>query len=61
MIHSRLRQDKGHGLEWQAFVDAIRAGGPAPIPYDQLFGVMNATFAALEALRTGKKVPISSF
>ena len=61
VFHSRLRQDKGHGLEWQAFVDAIRAGGPAPIPYDQLFGVMNATFAALEALRTGKKIPISSF
>jgi len=59
VFHSRLRQDKGHRLEWQAFVDAIRAGGPAPIPYDQLFGVMNATFAALEALRSGKKLPIS--
>ncbi len=59
IFHSRLRQDKGHRLEWQAFVDAIRADGPAPIPYDQLFGVMNATFAALEALRSGKKLPIS--
>jgi predicted dehydrogenase len=28
------------------------AGGPPPIPYDQLFGVMEATFDAVEALRT---------
>ncbi len=36
VFHSRLRQDKGHSQEWQAFAAAIRAGGPAPIPYDQL-------------------------
>ena len=60
VFHSRLRQDKGHSQEWQAFAAAIRAGGPAPIPYDQLFGVMNATFASIEALRTGEKVLISA-
>jgi predicted dehydrogenase/threonine dehydrogenase-like Zn-dependent dehydrogenase len=59
VFHSRLRQDKGHSQEWQAFAAAIRAGGPAPIPYDQLFGVMNATFASVEALRTGEKVTVS--
>jgi hypothetical protein len=59
VFHSRLRQDKGHRQEWQAFAAAIRADEPAPIPYDQLFGVMNATFASLEALRTGNKVLIS--
>lgn len=53
--HSRLRQDKGHRAEWGAFVDAIRAGGPPPIPYDHLFGVSRATFAAVEALRDGGK------
>jgi predicted dehydrogenase/threonine dehydrogenase-like Zn-dependent dehydrogenase len=59
VFHSCLRQDKGHSQEWQAFAAAIRAGGPAPIPYNQLFGVMNATFASVEALRTGNKVPVS--
>jgi len=59
VFHSRLRQDKGHRLEWQAFVDAIRVGGPPPIPYDQLFGVMNASFAALEALRSGEKIAVN--
>jgi predicted dehydrogenase/threonine dehydrogenase-like Zn-dependent dehydrogenase len=60
VFHSRLRQDKGHSQEWQAFAAAIRSDGPAPIPYDQLFGVMNAIFASIEALRTGNKIPISS-
>jgi predicted dehydrogenase/threonine dehydrogenase-like Zn-dependent dehydrogenase len=50
---SRLRQDKGHAAEWDAFVSAILAGGPPPIPYDQLFRVMEATFEAVEALKNG--------
>ncbi len=58
VFRSRLRQDKGHSQEWQAFAAAIRSDGPAPIPYDQLFGVMNAAFASIEALRTGNKIPI---
>jgi len=49
---SRLRMDKGHAAEWEVFASAIMAGGPPPIPYDQLFGVMEATFDAVEALRT---------
>ncbi|MBN2043647.1 MAG: bi-domain-containing oxidoreductase [Anaerolineales bacterium] len=48
---SRLRLDKGHAGEWDAFTDAILAGGPPPIPYEQLVGVMAATFDAVEALR----------
>jgi predicted dehydrogenase/threonine dehydrogenase-like Zn-dependent dehydrogenase len=55
---SRLRQDKGHQAEWQAFALAIQAGGPPPIAYDQLFGVMRATFAAVEALRTRSTVQV---
>lgn len=51
VIHSRLRQDKGHRAEWLAFASAIQSGGEAPIPYEQLFGVSLASFAALEALR----------
>jgi predicted dehydrogenase len=33
MIHSRLRQDKGHHFIWQAFIDGIHTGGPSnPLP-----------------------------
>jgi predicted dehydrogenase len=50
---SRMRQDKGHKAEWQAFVEAITRSGEPPIPYDQLLGVSRATFAAVDALRSG--------
>jgi predicted dehydrogenase/threonine dehydrogenase-like Zn-dependent dehydrogenase len=55
---SRLRQDKGHAAAWQAFVTAIAAGGPPPIPYDQLFGVTAATFAAVQAVCQGERLTI---
>jgi predicted dehydrogenase/threonine dehydrogenase-like Zn-dependent dehydrogenase len=57
--HYRLRQDKGHLGEWQAFSAAILQGGPPPIPYTQLFGVSRATLAALQALRTRERVALA--
>ncbi len=60
VIRSRLRQDKGHRAEWEAFTAVILAGGPPPIPYEHLFGVTRATFAAVESLRSGKKVVIQN-
>ena len=56
---SRFRQDKGHQAEWQVFAQAITKGGQPPIPYNHLYGVAMASFAAVEALRTGEKVSIS--
>lgn len=53
---SRLRQDKGHVGEWVAFSRAAAAGGSPPIPYDQLFGVMEATFDVVDYLRDPEKV-----
>jgi len=58
IIRSRLRQDKGFRAEWHAFAGAIVGGGPPPIPYQHLFGVTQATFAAVEALRSGQRVTI---
>jgi len=54
VVRSRLRQDKGHRAEWEAFTASIRSGGPPPIPYEQLFGVTRLTFATLAALRTNQ-------
>jgi predicted dehydrogenase/threonine dehydrogenase-like Zn-dependent dehydrogenase len=53
---SWLRQDKGHAGEWLAFSQAISAGAEPPIPYQQLFGVMEATFDALDSLRSNQQV-----
>jgi len=58
IFRSRLRQDKGHLAEWEAFALAIREGGPPPIPYPQLFGVTRACFASVQALRSGLPVKI---
>jgi len=57
--HSRLRQDKGHKAEWEVFSNAIINGSAPPIPYDQIFSTMNATFAAVQSLHSGKKVSVS--
>jgi len=55
----RGAQNKGWVDEWKAFAKAIRAGGEPPIPYEQLLGVTQATFAAVESLRTHESQSIS--
>jgi predicted dehydrogenase/NADPH:quinone reductase-like Zn-dependent oxidoreductase len=45
-----LRQDKGHREMVSVVVDAVRSGGPAPIPFDELAEVMDATFTAAGVL-----------
>lgn len=57
---SRLRQDKGHKAEWEAFVDAIRSGGPPPIPYDDLISTTKASFAAVKSLHTQEALDIAT-
>ncbi len=51
-------QDKGWRNEMQAFARAIREGGATPIPYDQLIGVTQSTFAAVESIQNKKTVDI---
>lgn len=57
-LSSRLRQDKGHRGEWQAFVRSLLEAGPPPIPYEHLFGVARASLAALQSLRSGAREDI---
>ena len=39
------RQDKGQRACAAAFVQALRAGGPAPIPFDQIIEVSRVAIA----------------
>ena len=57
---SPWRQDKGHRALWQAFVDAIRLGGPPPIPYSDVMAVSKATIAASLALQSGEAVDLAA-
>ena len=40
------RQDKGHAAAVGAFMDAVRSGGPAPIPVEELIEVSDASLRA---------------
>jgi predicted dehydrogenase/threonine dehydrogenase-like Zn-dependent dehydrogenase len=51
-------QDKGWRAEMSAFAEAIKSGGEAPIPYEQLIGVTKSTFAAVESIRSRNPVEI---
>ncbi len=44
----RLRKmDKGHAASMAAFLDAVRTGGPAPIPFEEIVEVTEASFEAV--------------
>jgi predicted dehydrogenase/threonine dehydrogenase-like Zn-dependent dehydrogenase len=47
-------QDKGQREEVRAVCEALRRGGPAPIPLDELAATTRATFRILDSLRTGE-------
>ncbi len=50
-------QDKGQSAQIAATVEAFRKG-TSPIPSAELFGVMEAVFAARQSLQTGAPVEI---
>ncbi len=57
---SRLRVDKGHRGEWSAFVDAIRKGGPSPIPFQEIVNSTLAILAVARACRDGLPVEVDT-
>ena len=46
----KLRRDKGHRRELDLTLEAIRSGQPAPIPFEELVEVTEATFAIHKAI-----------
>jgi predicted dehydrogenase len=52
------QQDKGNQECAVAFVDAIRQGKPAPIPFPELITTTLTTFAVVEALKDGAPVMV---
>jgi predicted dehydrogenase/threonine dehydrogenase-like Zn-dependent dehydrogenase len=55
----RRTQDKGHTAEIAAFVEAVRSGRP-PVSLDEVENVSRATLAAVESLRTGAPVALTT-
>ncbi len=57
----RLRaQDKGFDAEIDAFLTAVKRGGPAPIAIDSIAATTRATFAIVQSLHTGAPIRILS-
>jgi predicted dehydrogenase/threonine dehydrogenase-like Zn-dependent dehydrogenase len=57
-LKSRFRQEKGHRQELQAFVQAVRTQGEAPIPFASLVSTTLASFLIETCLRSGQPVAI---
>lgn len=53
---SRLKQDKGHHGELDAFVAAVAQNTGAPLPEPEILETSLATIAIIESLRTGSAV-----
>jgi predicted dehydrogenase len=60
VLKSRLRQDKGHQGEWEAFVAAVRENGLPPIALQDIVAVSLTTFRIQEALRCGEPLKIET-
>lgn len=50
--------DKGHAGIVAAFMEAIKQGGPAPIPFEEQYAAMMISFAAQVALREARVVSL---
>jgi myo-inositol 2-dehydrogenase/D-chiro-inositol 1-dehydrogenase len=53
--------ERGYGREVAAFVDAVRAGGPSPVPVADGFAATRTALAALHSVRTGEPVDLTTW
>lgn len=53
--------ERGFHREISAFVDAVRAGGPSPVPAGEAFEAVRTALAARESLRTGRPVDLTGW
>ncbi len=47
-------QDKGHKEQFRLFLDRIKTGGPAIIPYEEIMNTSRAVIAAVQSLKEGR-------
>jgi predicted dehydrogenase len=54
VFRARLRQDKGHRGEWEAFAAAIRTGSASPLSLEEIVAGTLATLRAVDSLSRGQ-------
>ncbi len=51
-------QNKGQPEMMKAYLDSLRQGSPAPIPFEDIYAVMLATFKAVESFRSRRTLSL---
>jgi predicted dehydrogenase/threonine dehydrogenase-like Zn-dependent dehydrogenase len=60
VFRSRLRQDKGHRGEWQAFAEAIQSGGESPISFEDIVSTTLSTLRIVDSRSSGQPVAVNA-
>ena len=55
-VSTKSRRDKGHNREIELTINAMRNGGPSPIPFEDLVEVTKACFAVHQSISIGQSV-----
>jgi predicted dehydrogenase len=53
--------ERGYAAEIRAFTDAVRAGGPSPVPVSDGVAATRTALAALHSVRTGEPVDLTTW
>jgi hypothetical protein len=56
-----MRADKGQKSELEALIQAVKTGGPMPIPIESLFDTTLTTLAAMKSVRIGNRVDLATY
>jgi predicted dehydrogenase len=56
---ARLRADKGHRAEWEAFAKQITGNGPVAMPFEDAVASTRTTLAAQRSMMTGEAVNLA--
>ena len=57
---SRASQDKGHRREVREFLDSIREGRPAPIPFEDVYWSTRMSFDIIRSITSGETIDYGS-
>jgi myo-inositol 2-dehydrogenase/D-chiro-inositol 1-dehydrogenase len=53
--------ERGFTTELTAFLDAVRDGGPSPVPAREAMEALRTSLAALQSARTGETVDLTTW
>ena len=58
LFEKKRRQNKGHRASINAFINAVKNQGPAPINQTELIETTSSTIAILNSIKSGKRITL---